>query len=136
MNRWKTRTAWAGYLMFGLPAILAMPALISTLVRFGLPDTLTAGVPAALWACTPALLWLRYTRRRPSTRSGGIAWALLCLAAVLMILFSPIWFWSGPVLFVLLSEAARVSITPAVIRISTARRHRQTRASVRVKNAR
>lgn len=128
MSRWTTLNCWAGYAIFGLPAVLAVPALIATFAQFGVRDTLVSGVPAALWVCTPALLWLRYARRRPTRRRGRIAWAMLGLLTITMILISPIWFWSGPLLLVLSSEAVRV----ATAAHATAHRHHRTTAATKV----
>ncbi len=127
MNRWRSVNAWAGYVALGLPAVVAVPALIATLARFGPWDTLSA-LPAVLWACTPGLLWLRYTRRGPTRRRGRITWSLLGVLAVAMLLVSPIWFWSGPVLCVLASEALRLAVAAAVARLPVTRHRGGRRA--------
>jgi hypothetical protein len=64
-GRWQQANVWAGYLIFGFPAVAAVPALIATIARFGLLDSILNAGPAALAACLPLALWIRYTRRRP-----------------------------------------------------------------------
>ena len=110
-SRWKTVNTWGGYLVFGLPAALAIPALISTLKQFGPLDTLTSAVPAALGACVPVLLWIRYNRKPPRTRTGKLTWALLAVIATATLVFSPLFFWAGPALLVLASEALRALLS-------------------------
>lgn len=109
---WETINTRCGYLVFGLPAVLAVPALIATLARFGLWDILRSAVPVALCLCVPLLLWLRYTHHRPRSRSGKCAWALVAAAATTTLVISPLFFWVGPVLAVLGSELLRVLLSP------------------------
>lgn len=113
---WKKANRWAGHLVFGLPAVLAVPALMATLARFGVWQTATAALPAALWACVPLLLWVRYTRRAPRTGAGAAAWMTVAVIGLSMLLLSPIWFWSGPCLFVVASEILRVTAGPLMSR--------------------
>lgn len=130
MTLWKSLNVWVGHLVLGLPAVLAVPALIATLAQFGFPDTLTAGGPAVAVACAPEALWMRYTRHRPSTGRGRVAWTLGWLLAVTMLLLSPIWFWSGPLLFVLASEAVRVAVTGTLARVPGTPRRQKVGAVV------
>ncbi len=110
---WKKINTWLGHVVFGLPALLTVPALVATTARFGWWETLTAAVPAAAWACIPLLLWIFYLRRR---RGRRLAWALLLVVAVVVLVLSPVFFWAAPATLVLLLEAARgVSTgTPAI----------------------
>lgn len=115
-SSWETVNAWGGYLVFGLPAVLAVPALIATFARFGLWDTVHSAVPIAVGVCIPLLLWLRYTHRRPRTRTGRCAWVLLAAAVTTTLVLSPLFFWVGPVLAVLVSETLRVLCPRGVAR--------------------
>ncbi len=123
-SAWKTGNTWAGYVLFGLPAALAVPALATTLAHFGVWKTLSAAVPAALWACTPLFLWHRYTRRPPQRRLARLLWSVLAVVAVVMLLASPLWFWAGPSLLVLTSEALRLLLGRSLSRASAAIRGR------------
>lgn len=105
---WRKINTWLGHVVFGLPALLAVPALVATTARFGWLETLTAAVPAAAWACIPLLLWIFYLRRR---RGRRLAWALLLVIAVVVLALSPIFFWAAPAVLVLILEAARGVLT-------------------------
>lgn len=106
---WKRVNTWLGHIVFGLPALLAVPALLATAARFGWWDTLTTGVPAAAWACIPLLLWAVYVREGRARRT---VWVLLLAIASGVLLLSPIHFWAGPAVVVLLLEATR-RLTPS-----------------------
>lgn len=111
MNRWWKANCWAGYAVFGIPAALAVPAVITTASRFGPIDTLTSATLPVLWILSPLALWVRYTRRRPRTRRGAAAWIAVALLSLGLLLTSPIWFWSGLTLLVLASEALRAVVS-------------------------
>ncbi|WP_193315418.1 hypothetical protein [Nostocoides sp. F2B08] len=113
-GRWQQGNVWAGYLVFGFPAVAAIPALASTISRFGLRDSLLNAGPAALTACLPLLLWARYTRRRPGTYTGKVTWFVVGLAGLAALAFSPLFFWAGPAMLVLLSEILRLITAPAL----------------------
>lgn len=100
---WRIVNTWSGHVVFGLPAVLAVPALVSTVTRFGWGHTLTTGLPAAAWACIPLLLWILYLR---NARRRTV-WVLLLAIATVVLLLSPIYFWAAPAMVVLLMEAAR-----------------------------
>lgn len=102
---WEKTNTWLGHVVFGVPAVLAIPALITTAARFGWWQTLTTALPAAAWAGVPLLLWVVYLRRRGRGRRA--AWSLLLGVAVVVLLLSPISFWAGPATAVLLLEASR-----------------------------
>lgn len=108
VNRCAAATAWAGYLVFGIPAVLGVPALLETFDRFGARGALAAA-PAATCAIAPALLWLRYTRHRPTSVVAGTAWGAAAVMVAAIYLVTPLWFWSGLVACVLVSEVARVA---------------------------
>lgn len=110
MSRWKQTNTVAGYIVFGLPALLAVPALVSTIARFGLWTTLTSAALPVLVVTAPLLLWIRYTRRRPLWRLARLGWTGVAVLILLNIAASPIRFWTGPVLAVLLSEIVRVHL--------------------------
>lgn len=120
---WKKINTWLGHVVFGLPALLAIPALIATAARFGWWETLTVALPAAAWACTPLLLWIIYMRRR---RGRRLAWVLLLIIAVVVLAVSPIYFWAAPATIVLLLEAARAG-TGTTLPWSRLRKHRRPR---------
>lgn len=122
MSRWKRVNTAAGYLVFGLPALVAVPALFATVRRFGLWDTVAAATLPLLWVVAPLALWARYIRRRPSSGAGWLAWLSCAVVVLLMLAVSPIWFWSGPAMTVLLSEIARARLAgrrPRMARIPT-----------------
>ncbi len=110
MTRWKQLNTIAGYIVFGLPTLFAIPALAATIARFGLWDTLTSAVLPLLGVFAPLLLWIRYTRHRPLWKIARLTWATVAGTALLMLVSSPIWFWSGPVLVLLLSEVLRTMV--------------------------
>ena len=107
MKTWRVINLIVGHLLFGIPALLSLPALVATVARFGLLSTLTTALLPAAVVVTPWLLWLRYTRRRPTGRRGALAWLTLAAVVTAVILFSPLWFWTLPVLTLLLSESIR-----------------------------
>lgn len=107
MTRWKQINTIAGYVAFGLPTLFAIPAMAATIARFGLWDTLTSAVLPVLGVSAPLLLWIRYTRHRPVWKIARLTWAGIALLALLMLASTPIWFWTAPVLAVLLSELLR-----------------------------
>lgn len=123
-TRWKTANTWAGRLVFGFPAAMTVPALLSTFVRFGLWETLAAAVPLTVVAWLPLLLWHRYTRHRPSSRSTKIAWALVAMVALAGLALSPLFFWAGPALIVLFSEVLRLALGPSLASLTAATRTR------------
>ncbi|MGH9025574.1 MAG: hypothetical protein ACRDWD_05560 [Acidimicrobiia bacterium] len=102
--------AWAGYLVFGLPAVLAVWALVQAVGRFGVGQTLIGAGPSMLWMELPLIAWIVYTVRRPQSRRP----ALLSIAGLALItatlLLTPMFFWTGPAFLVLLIELARVLI--------------------------
>lgn len=106
MERARTLIAWAGLVVFGLPALLAVPALLSTVSQFGIWATLTQALPLAALTCVPLLLWIRYIRHRPHTKRGTVAWCLVVAVALAALLASSLWFWAGPILLVLILEIA------------------------------
>ena len=129
-GRWRQGNVWAGYLVFGFPAVVAIPALASTIARFGLLDSLLNAGPAALTACLPLLLWARYTRRCPGTYTGKVTWFIVGLVALAALAFSPLFFWAGPATLVLLSEILRLVTAPALASVSNSlRAGRRARSS-------
>jgi len=118
----RTMTAvitWIGYVVFGLPAALAVPAMASTVTRFGAWPAATQALPAAATAVIPLMLWVRYTRHRPTTRRGKLAWLVVAAAAIAAVALSPLFFWSGPVLLVLCAELLRLLLNPALTKLPT-----------------
>ena len=107
ITRWGQGNTAAGYVVFGLLALMAVPALASTVGRFGMWNTLTSAALPALVVLVPLLLWVRYTRRRPLRKLAWASWASVAGLILLTLAASPLWFWTGPVLAVLLSELAR-----------------------------
>lgn len=113
-GRWQQTNVWAGYLVFGFPAVAAVPALIATIARFGLLDSILNAGPAALSACLPLALWIRYTHRRPGTYTGKFTWFVVAVIGIGALAFSPLFFWAGPATLVLLSEILRLLTGPAL----------------------
>ena len=103
---WRTGNAVAGHVILGFPAGLAIAALTGTVARFGV-SALAATVPA-LGVIGPWVLWLRYTQQQHITRRAGLGWAACGVALAVVLLLSPLWFWTGPVLVLLMSESLRV----------------------------
>ena len=110
MTRWRQLNTIGGYVVFGLPSLLAIPALMATIARFGLWATLTSAALPVIAVAIPLLLWARYTRHRPVWKIARVTWAALALVSLTLIAASPIWFWSAPVLAVLLSEVLRAGV--------------------------
>ena len=82
------------------------------MTRFGFWAALTSACVPLLVVSSPWIAWLRYTRRRPSTRRGLLAWSIVAGVIVVMLLASPVWLWAGPVLAVVLSETVRTLTEP------------------------
>ena len=127
-GRWHNVNVVAGYLVFGLPALSAVPALLATFAKFGVLPSLANAVPAALAACLPLLLWIRYTRRRPGTYAGKITWFLIGALALLAFAVSPLFFWTGPAALVLVSEILRLIAGPALTFLATGARRAHRKA--------
>jgi len=113
-GRWHQFNVWAGYLVFGFPAVAAVPALIASIARFGFFDSILSAGPAAAAACIPLALWIRYTRRRPGTYTGKVTWFVTGVVAIGALAFSPLFFWAGPASLVLLSEVLRLIAGPTL----------------------
>lgn len=118
MRLWKIANVVLGYLVFGLPALLAIPALIATAAEFGLWPTITHAGPPALLASLPLLVWVWYTRRPPSTRSRRLAWIVLATLATATLLATPLFFWTAPAFAVLTSELLR-ALAPQPVSLSS-----------------
>ena len=88
-GRWQQVNVWAGHLIFGFPAVAAIPALVATVARFGLLDSILSAGPAALTACLPVALWARYTSRRPGTYTGKVTWFVVAVVGLGTLAFSP-----------------------------------------------
>lgn len=112
---------WAGITVFGIPAALAVPALMSTLAHYGVWDTLTHASLPVLVACLPLTLWVRYTRHRPTRRAAMAAWTFTATILLASIALTPLWFWAVPSMAVLTAEAIRI-LTDT---IQSRRRHPQ-----------
>lgn len=109
---WKTLNAWAGHVTFGLPAALALPALASTITRFGPREALTTAAPLALLVWVPFLAWIHHTRRQPTRRHATHTVVLVMFATVTTVtyLLTPLFFWAVPVVAVLMSEGTRMLV--------------------------
>lgn len=124
-GRWQQINTWCGYLIFGFPAVAAIPAMIATVAHFGLLDSILSAGPGAVAACVPLVLWGRYTRRRPGTYTGKLTWSVIAIIALGALTFSPLFFWAGPATLVLLSEVLRLvvgSSLPTIRPLRAARR--------------
>ncbi len=107
MKAWRVTNLLLGHLILGAPAVAFIPALFATAARFGLGTALTTALLPAGVVLAPWLLWLRYTRHRPTTRRAALTWLGVAALTTAVILFSPLWFWTLPVLALLLSETLR-----------------------------
>lgn len=98
---WKTVNVYAGTLVIGIPAVLcvaAVASLGSNPLEALIPLTVTVG---------PLVLWLWYL----NSNGGRAARRMWLMAAVVMAagtMLAPWWFYSGPLLIVLISEILRV----------------------------
>lgn len=104
---WKTLNAWAGHVTFGLPAVLAVPALASTITRFGPQEALTTAAPLALLVWVPFLAWLHHTRRHPT---HTVVLVMFATVTAVTYLATPLFFWAVPVAAVLMSEGTRMVV--------------------------
>ena len=130
-GRWQQVNVWAGYLIFGFPAVAVIPALVATVARFGLLDSILSAGPAALTACLPVALWARYTSRRPGTYTGKVTWFVVAVVGLGALAFSPLFFWAGPATLVLLSEILRLLASPALAATATRMRARRRALTIR-----
>ena len=104
---WKTVNAWAGHVTFGLPAALAVPALASTITRFGPQEALTTAAPLALLVWVPFAAWIHHTRRHPTHPVVLVVFATVTTATYLL---TPLFLWAVPVIAVLTSEGTRMVV--------------------------
>ena len=109
LGRGATLVAWAGYLVYGIPAVLAVPAFVLTVSRFGAWPAVTDALPSALTVMTPLLAWSVYTVRR--RRHLALSWLLVTAAACTLLLITPLFFWAGPALSVVTLEIVRLLAT-------------------------
>lgn len=107
MRMWRRCNRVAGYLVFGLPVASAIPGLVLCVSRFGIRDTLIEAVPAALWASVPFLVWVLWIVKPPHTVPSRVVMVLSFAVGMVTVFVSPLFFWAGPGLLVLASEAAR-----------------------------
>lgn len=128
---WRQATVWAGYVVFGFPAVAAVPAMVATVATFGLLDSLLSAGPVAAAACLPLILWIRYTRRRPVTFTGKMTWFVVAVVALGALAFSPLFFWAGPAALVLLSEMLRLLSGPTFTLLFSRVRPGRTALTVR-----
>lgn len=133
-GRWQQVNVWAGYVVLGFPAVVAVPAMVATVARFGLLDSILSAGPAVLAACLPLALWALYTRRRPGTYTGKLTWFVVGVVGIGALAFSPLFFWAGPATLVLLSEILRLATGPALV--STAARLRAGRRALTTRSNR
>lgn len=120
MSRWATVNRRAGLVVFGLPALGSLPAAVATVARFGFESALVSAGPAVAVLTLPLMAWLVYLRRQPMGRRGGIVFCLAAFCLLVAVLTSPVWWWSGPALLVLLSELMRLLAGKASSRPSMA----------------
>lgn len=101
---WKTINVYAGTLIIGTPAMLALAATASLGVNF-----IWATIPLLL-SVGPLAMWLWYLNTSPG-RAARRVWLVAAVVLGLGTMLSPWWFWSGPLLIVLASEVIRVATT-------------------------
>lgn len=104
---WRTINVYAGTLVIGTPAMLAIAAVYT----LGL-NLVPAAIPLLI-AIVPLGLWLWYLNSVPG-RAARRVWLVAAVALALGTMISPWWFWSGPLLIVLVSEVIRVVTSPSV----------------------
>lgn len=104
---WKTLNAWAGHVTFGLPAALTVPALASTITRFGPQEALTTAAPLALLVWVPFVAWIHHTRRHPTHTVFVVVFATVTTVTYLL---TPLFYWAVPVVAVLVSEGTRMVV--------------------------
>ena len=107
-STWRRLNTWGGYLLLGVPAAAAIPALAATVARFGLWSTVAGAALPALATVGPLAAWITYTHRRPTTARAALAWIAAAIALLTLLWFSPLFFGVGPALALLISEVARV----------------------------
>lgn len=104
---WKTINVYAGTLVIGTPAMLALAAAVT--LR-GI-DVIWAAIPLVL-TVWPLALWLWYLNTHPG-RAARRLWLVAAVVLAIGTMISPWWFWSGPLLIVLASEIIRVATNPS-----------------------
>lgn len=98
----------AGYVVFGFPAVIAVLGLIATAARFGLGATVqSAGLPA-LCVVLPLVLWVAYRRYPPDRAAAYVAWVVAAASSIIWLLFSPLFYWTGLMLVVVVLEGLRL----------------------------
>jgi hypothetical protein len=107
MRMWRWGNQLLSGVVFGLPAVSAVPALVICAQRFGLRVTLTQALPSAVWASIPLLLWVVWSLRPARSRPARVVLVVSWVAGVATVVVSPLFFWAGPVILVLACDAAR-----------------------------
>lgn len=100
---WKTVNVYAGTLVIGTPAVVCLAAVVtlgSTLLEATIPLMVTFG---------PLVLWLWYLNSKGG-RTGRRIWLMAAVVMAAGTMLAPWWFWSGPLLIVLISEILRVIV--------------------------
>jgi hypothetical protein len=108
MSWWQTANRWVGLVMFGVPALMSVPAVVATAARFGVWATVSAAAVPVVVICLPLGTWIWYLRRPPRSRRARTGWGVAASVAVTLLGVTPIRWWTAPVLLVLLSETFRL----------------------------
>ncbi|WP_043650920.1 hypothetical protein [Cellulosimicrobium cellulans] len=101
-----------GLVVFGVLPLLAIPAVIATVVEFGLVSGLVSTVLPVLLVTVPLGAWVWYGTHLPRTRRAQLAWLSLVVLTTMLLLVTPVFFWTIPALTVLFSEGMRALVRP------------------------
>lgn len=106
-SRLASVVAWLGYLVYGIPAALTIPALAGVVARFGLWPAVAEALSPALLTSAPLAAWIVYTALR---RRGvlALAWLAATLFASALLLTTPLFFWAGPAIVIPVLEIGRL----------------------------
>lgn len=104
MATWKSVNVYVGTLVIGWPSVLALISLVMMATSQGLVGTVVYGLLPALLVTAPLALWLWYLNSRGYRRLWLVAAVVIAAGAFT----SPLWFWGGPLLLVMVSEVLRV----------------------------
>src|ERR1035437_9250595 len=127
MRSWQKLNRLASVGIFGFPVVLGIIAVVATSTRFGLWAAVKESTLPLLLISCPLLIWACYVRRPVVTRRAKVLWLVVLVLSLVLLVSTPISFWTGPCLVVLTSEVTRV------LTVGRGRKHRRTSNKVVVR---
>lgn len=99
-----------GLIVFGVLPLLSIPAVIATGAEFGLASALVSTTLPVLLVTAPLAAWVWYGTHLPRSRRGQLGWLALVVLVTMLLLVTPVFFWTIPAITVLFSEGLRALI--------------------------